>query len=669
MTREQATQEVRSRWKEYLSLARKNGYICPLCDNGTGESGDGLKENPNKPNSLRCFKCDFSGDIVDLIGEEYGLSGVEKFNKTYEVFGITIDNKENSNQRKNKQFDFTDKKEVENKTQLINLLKSPTIDLSAYVTNCIRNLKQSPIALNYCKSRGFTDEFIKKACIGYDLQSNSLVIPYKSEIDGNEYNYYICRGIGETKFFKKAKSDEYGKEPLFNDFFLKVKTDKPVYVVESQICALSIIQAGGQAVALGGTNINLLINALQINTSKLYISLDNDDIGKQKTKELTLKLDEISYPYEIVNISGEYKDPNEHLTQNKETFYKIINNPQTKELEEYKNKNATANYMQKFKQMINDSTQNIYISTQFKEIDKLLDGGLYAGLYVIGAISSLGKTTLSLQIADNIAENGTDVLFFSLEMAKSEIISKSISRETMKQGNIKLAKTTRGIMTGKKYANYSEKEKSVINTAIDKYTQYGANMYIFEGLGSTGVNAVRETIKKHIEVTGNTPVVFIDYLQILAPYDTRATDKQNTDKAVLELKKLSRDYNLTVFVISSFNRENYTNPVNTASFKESGAIEYSSDVLIGLQYSGIDYQQGEKDKDRLNRVSELINNNSIKTNNENSVNIDFKVLKNRNGRKGNVILEFYPTFNYFKGKEYFVKSDDENHFKNSIKRF
>ena len=51
---------------------------------------------------------------------------------------------------------------------------------------------------------------------------------------------------------------------------------------------------------------------------------------------------------------------------------------------------------------------------------------------------------------------------------------------------------------------------------------------------------------------GTNPVVIIDYLQILAPTDIRATDKQNTDKAVLELKRISRDYSVPIIGISSF---------------------------------------------------------------------------------------------------------------------
>ena len=142
-------------------------------------------------------------------------------------------------------------------------------------------------------------------------------------------------------------------------------------------------------------------------------------------------------------------------------------------------------------------------------------------------------------------------------------------------------------------------------------------------------------------------MVLIDYLQIISPADTRATDKQNTDRAVLELKRLSRDYSLPVIGISSFNRDNYYSPVNLASFKESGAIEYSSDVLIGLQYYGMDYQEGETEKNREKRIRELVKNQMAAAKHGNAQKLQVKVLKNRNGCKGSSLIDFYPMFNYF----------------------
>ncbi len=87
-----------------------------------------------------------------------------------------------------------------------------------------------------------------------------------------------------------------------------------------------------------------------------------------------------------------------------------------------------------------------------------------------------------------------------------------------------------------------------------------------------------------------------------------------------------------------------------ASFKESGAIEYSSDVLIGLQYKGMDYEEGEADKAREKRIRELMKEAVDAGKAGKPQKIQVKVLKHRNRSKGDAYLGFYPMFNYFTDK-------------------
>ena len=341
-------------------------------------------------------------------------------------------------------------------------------------------------------------------------------------------------------------------------------------------------------------------------------------------------------------------DPNSFLVEDRKGFINTVSflQAQAEALEaaaaqdpeeEYK-KNAASYHLQEFINGIADSVNTPYTSTGFRTLDQVLDGGLYEGLYFIGALPSLGKTTLVTQIADNIAQGGKDVLIFSLEMARAEIMAKSISRHTLlncqeRKIETSHAKTVRGITDGSRYGLYSQAEKDIITKSIKDYSQYAEHIFINEGVGDIGVKEIREAIKNHISFTGETPIVIVDYIQILAPQDVRASDKQNTDKAVLELKRISRDYKTPVIGISSLNRENYNEKISMRAFKESGAIEYGSDVLIGLQLRGA----GDKGFDVEKNMK------------ENPRQIELKILKNRNGRRGDIVnFQYYTLFNYFK---------------------
>lgn len=312
--------------------------------------------------------------------------------------------------------------------------------------------------------------------------------------------------------------------------------------------------------------------------------------------------------------------------------------------------------------------------TGFNRLDNELDGGLYEGLYVVGAISSLGKTTLLLQIADQIAAGGHDVLVFSLEMSRYEIMAKTLSRLTYTLNKAegksdKFAKTVRGItdqrrymgytdIYGKEYPPYTKYENKLIGTATAAYKEFAGHVFIHEGVGNIGVEQLKEIVQAHEQATGNRPVIIVDYLQILAPYDIHATDKQNTDKAVLELKRLSRDHHIPVLAISSFNRENYSKGVSMVSFKESGAIEYSSDVLIGLQFTA----QKKVDEANANRANNepihVLDMDAEKAKEPREV--DLKILKNRNGKTGgSVSFNYFARFNDYEERSHLQEVKDE----------
>ena len=80
------------------------------------------------------------------------------------------------------------------------------------------------------------------------------------------------------------------------------------------------------------------------------------------------------------------------------------------------------------------------------------------------------------------------------------------------------------------------------------------NTIIVEGNFNVTVNTIRDYIEQYILFTGIKPVVILDYLQILRPLNDKMTDKQQVDFNVTELKRVSRDFDIPIFVICSFNR-------------------------------------------------------------------------------------------------------------------
>jgi replicative DNA helicase len=286
---------------------------------------------------------------------------------------------------------------------------------------------------------------------------------------------------------------------------------------------------------------------------------------------------------------------------------------------------------------INDRVNTPCIPTGFPRFDNYLGGGLYEGLYVIVAVSSMGKTSLVLQITDQIAEQGQDIIYFSLEMARYELMAKSISRLTFEACiDKRLANTTRGITDIKRYETYSPEVKDLIVLAESKYNKFADKIYIHEGIGELGLNEVRASIDKHILLTGKVPIVVIDYLQLLNPYNLMASDKQNSIKAVMELKRISRDSKTLIIVISSLTSMSCIDPVTMEAFKETEAIEYSADVLLGMQLKGIADKKKNTDFDMYKAIE--------KTPRE----IEIKILKNRNGKTGGKIdFKYYQLYNCF----------------------
>lgn len=649
MNRNEAKEEARRRATELFSPDRTGkGWICPICKSGDHAKGTGITTKDGI--HFSCWKgCYTNADIFDIVGQEYGLvTDTERFSKVYELLNIQVDN-----QRTSAASDFKREAEPMENRQPGSQISAAEADCMPYFRKCAADIGST----DYLQRRGISAETAKRFLLGFDAH-------YTKSTGGNTWqaliiptgrSSYVARNTDQNAD-RGNRYRKTGSAQIFNSAALE-KSLTPICIVEGEIDAMSIVEAGGEAIGLGSiANVPKFLKELESRKPQqpLILSLDNEEEPEKqeaiekRTKELEDGCKSLGIPFYRRDMAVGYHDANEALLENRAAFEANIkalpdfvkeeqDRQRQEELRAYQKKNSAGAALQLFIKGITESVNTTCIPTGFSALDKVLDGGLYEGLYCVGAISSLGKTTIILQIADQIAAAGNDVLIFSLEMARTQLMSKSISRHTYQiaiKGGIdtRNAKTSRGITDGKRYENYSRTEVQLITDAIQAYGGYAERLYIHEGIGDIGVIQIREAVEKHIRLTGRRPLVICDYLQILAPYSDRSTDKQNTDKAVLELKRISRDFKLPVIAISSFNRDNYKAAVNMAAFKESGAVEYSSDVLIGLQLKGA----GDKNFDETAEKR--------KTPRE----VELVILKNRDAGVGDKVLyKYYAMFNVF----------------------
>lgn len=569
-----------------------------------------LDRNPSmgydpKRQKVHCFACQADYDLFDLLMLDHHLASPrEALALAQEIWG---------------QPQFPQKIQTATKqcTQPESSIENN------YIQICAANTGKT----DYFLRRGLSSATITRFSLGYDPERDCVVLP----CDGG---HVVRRLINEKRYLNETGIPS----PLFQPELLRTaEQTSPVFLVEGTFDALSAEELGFRAVGMNGAgNREKVAEILRELSQPVPIALipDRDPAGEAWAKALT---DEFSWLYQCPPVPTG-KDLNESLVANRQGTERYLQAQVSACLAQmpppYKTLSA-AGQLDALDTYIRNQAQKPRLSTGFSSLDQALDGGLYNGLYVLGAISSLGKTAFCMQIADALARQGQDVLIFSLEMTAFELMARSISRETFLSDTTRghsLSKTVRGILDGRRYEQYTLQETTHLQAAQETYRSYAGHLWFREGDHETSLEEISAEIVRHMQETGVTPVVLIDYLQIIAPVDVHFTDKQNLDRIVCGLKKLSRTHGLTILAISSFNRENYNLEVSMSAFKESGGIDYSADVLMGLQARGAGSRAFNMDEEKRKDPREL----------------ELKILKNRSAALGNSILfRYYPAFSFF----------------------
>ena len=653
---------------------------CPFC-NGKG-CADIVKKYNNE--YFDCKQCGVKGTIIDIYGHENNINAQTSEGKSQIVNELCnaygIDNNTNNQEAKQKPSMELLQAQIKSIKQHEDKIKK--YDFTDVVDRLHKQLLESPEGMKYFLDRGLSEDTIKRFKLGYEPKGMNEAFKDYPELHlyndlAECYPYFIpmfrdgvCEyilprqdaNILDKKFQdgklyktdKKGKPREYTKAmnlknvptTLYN--FNQAMKDDYIFITEGWCDALSLETLGYSAIALNSvTGVGSFIRRIQDvkdYQSKYYIiALDNDKSGVDARAKLENELKNLKCKVKHLYPVGEnVKDINDMLLDGADDLKDAISNifvTIEQEKEDLLTKKTCYAYLDKFLKKCIDNRSKKLLSTGYKKLDKALGGGIYNSLYVIGGIAGLGKTAITLNICENLAKQGKDILYISLELSQDELMSRSVSRFIRETVDKRFTPIDYPSYMDIKNGNFDEHSSYFIE-GFEEYSKIAKRITIEETNFNYNTEKIREDIINHKMITGKAPVVVVDYLQVLPCLKDYGDDKKNIDFNITELKRISRDFDTPVFVISAVNRGNYKKQIGFEGFKASGGIEYTADVVIGLQYSFMTDISGKSDSEveSLDREAKSKYPREMQT----------VILKNRNGSVGEYTNFIYePKHNYF----------------------
>jgi replicative DNA helicase len=280
-------------------------------------------------------------------------------------------------------------------------------------------------------------------------------------------------------------------------------------------------------------------------------------------------------------------------------------------------------------------TQLPFINTGFFVLDNLLIGLQRSALVVLGARTSIGKTSLALNIARNAAvDQRACVALFSLEMSKQELIQRLLSNES--EISTRLVRSPQ----------YKDDEK--LEKRLMKASEALSEAKIF--IDDTSQIRVSEMKNKVFRLNIEHPVdlVIVDYLQLIRGDNKIENRYQELSQITRSLKALARDLNVPVLALSQLRRPEHQGPPprpRLSDLRDSGSIEQDADVVIFMHREDTQSTNDAMLLDEKEEISRNIARNIASE--KHKVLTEVIVAKNRSGPIGEEYLVFNSEYTKF----------------------
>ena len=646
MERNEARQEVKRRidCRTYLKKARNGGYCCPACGSGTRKGGTGAVKYYSDTNTWYCHECNTGGDNIDLYMYVYGVDNNTAFSLMAQELNITIDpytGNQNDDRRTEEgykehrakkaqqaaQSDAQSPEDVpEDKTSTDSSAGSregteePTVagegtaDFTAYYKACWERLSD-PAAVEYLQARGISLELAKKYWIGYDPAADPASVPGAM---GNEYkphpcpriiiptskNHYVARSIDPTTpaGYAKLNPDKKrggGAPGIFNAKAV-YKSQEPVFIVEGAFDALSIMQAGGVAIALNSTsNADVLLKKLEQKKpgTTFIICLDNDAAGKKATEVIEEGLSKLEINHITADICAGFKDPNETLIYDRTALEEAV-----KEAKQRVN-TAGLKGLLTYQDAVHilETADDRYLELKaFPLFSKMAKIRVHSSV-VLAADTGAGKSSLAINFLDNLNED-YPCIYINLEMDMVMVLRRliaihsglEIDRIEGYKNDPRTAELVKPHLRG-----ITNRKPLQIIQAEDAYT----------------VEKISNIVESSTRGREEPTIVIIDHsLLVNTQKDNGDRYKRFTDISEA-LRRLSLKTNIILFILLQQSRQGKAveedRPKNS-SLKESGSWENDATHICFLWF------------DPADRKKKLL------------------LTKNRGGQTGEVILNYSP---------------------------